>query len=116
MVNVQQVTVEVQVLALAHLDRRVGRILSGRTRREGELREDGERGEGGLGQALGGEGGLVGDDLEAVRVGGLDPVWCKRRHDEVMCVCVCDLRSAMYPEVGIGRGIRKGFDGMKAGV
>lgn len=73
MVNVQEVTVQVQVGVRAGLDGGVGGGGRISARRERELGEDGEGGEVDEGEALRGEGGLVDDDLEAVRVGGLDP-------------------------------------------
>lgn len=73
-VDVQQVAVQVKVPVTAHLDRRVGGLGGDGARRELQLGEQAERREGNFGDALGGEGGLIDDDLLDVGVRRLRPV------------------------------------------
>lgn len=81
MVDEQQVAVEVQVALLARLDGRVGGLLGDGAGREGQLGVDGKGRQGDAGEALGGELGLVDDDLLDVRVRGLVPVGGEGGHD-----------------------------------
>lgn len=62
-VNVEEVTVQVQVLVLAHLYRGVRHILRDGARREGQLRKCSEGRQRDFRNALRGEGGFVDNDL-----------------------------------------------------
>lgn len=83
MINVQQVTVEVEMRVPAGLDSRVGRLRGVGARRKGKLGKDGKGRQGDAGVALCGEGGLVDDDVLDLRVGGLRPVRGDGRHGEL---------------------------------
>jgi hypothetical protein len=81
MVNVQQVTVQVEMSVAACLNGSVGRFAGGRARREIELRKDSKRWEGNARDALGGEFlGVHDDDFLDVGVRGLVPVGSERSH------------------------------------
>ena len=78
-VDVQQVTVEVQMLVCTELDRRICRFCCRRAWREGQLCIDCKRREVYPRDALGGKVFFVNDNLLNVRVGGLLPLrldWC----------------------------------------
>jgi hypothetical protein len=72
-VDVQQVAVEVQVLVTAELNGSVGRAVGQGTRRECHLGVECKGGERHPGDALGGELGIVDDDLLDVRMGWTVP-------------------------------------------
>jgi len=92
-VDVQQVRIEVQVLLLAHLDSGISWLVGWRTRGKVEGRIEGKRGEGDPGEALGGELGLVDDDLLNVRVRRLCPMRCES-HFKGMSVGIVRLNEA----------------------
>ena len=82
MIDVQQVTVEVEVAVAAHLDSGVGGLGGDSAGREGHLCKDGEWRQRDLGQTLGGVLGVVDDDVLDVRVGRLGPVRLDGSHFE----------------------------------
>ena len=81
MVNVQQVTVQVEMSVAACLNGGVGRFAGGRARREIELCKDSKRWEGNARDALGGEFlGIYDNNFLDVGVRGLMPVGSERSH------------------------------------
>lgn len=81
MVDVQQVTVEVEMSIPSSLDSGVGRLAGGRAGREVELCKDGKGGQVDARDALCGEFLSVdNDDFLYVGVGGLVPVGSERGH------------------------------------
>lgn len=74
MIDVEKVAVEVQVLSQAHLDGGIGWLRRNGAGREDHLGEDGEGRQSDLGETLGGEFGLVDDDLLDCGVGRLRPM------------------------------------------
>jgi hypothetical protein len=73
-VNVQKITVQVQMLVSSHLNSCVCWLRCNSARRKCHLGEDGKGRECHSGQALGGVLGFIDDDLLDVRVGWLSPV------------------------------------------
>lgn len=79
MVDVQQITVQVEMAVLSHLHSGIGGLRCRCARRKRHLGVDGERRQSYLGEALGGEFSLVYYDILDIRVGRLLPMgseWC----------------------------------------
>ena len=79
MINIQQITIEVQMLVPANLDGGVTGLFCHGARREGHLGIEAEGREGDLGQAFGGKLSLVDDNLLDIRVRRTGPMrneWC----------------------------------------
>ena len=79
-IDVQQVAVQVQMLAAANLDRGVRSLAGEGAGRKVHLGEEAKRRQGHLGEALGGKLRLVDDDLLDVGVGGTGPEGGDRCH------------------------------------
>lgn len=84
MVYVQQVTVEIEVGVVAGLDSGVGRLIRISAGRKGELRKDAKGRNSDARVTLGGEGGLVDDDILDLWVRGLRPVRSNGRHGDAV--------------------------------
>lgn len=80
MINIQQITVQIEVRVPAHLHRSIRRLVGNRARREVEFCEYRERRERHFGIALGGEFFIVDNDVLDGRVRGLVPVRSEGRH------------------------------------
>ncbi len=106
MVNVQQVTVEVEVRVPASLDSRIGGLIGIGARRKGKLGKDGKWREGDAGQALCGEGGLVDDDFLDLEVGRLRPVGGDGRHGRCRGLLCCWSLCSVWWMMGLRAGVQ----------